>query len=62
MKINTSGSSITIEGEIFIGQSICISEGQVVVDGVVQTASVVEPINVGLNNDAESVETTGEKS
>lgn len=57
MKINTSGSSVTINGQVFNGRSISITGDKVVIDGVVQSTSLVGPINVVVNGNADSVET-----
>lgn len=58
MKINTGGSSITIDGRTFTGRSVSINGDKVVVDGVEQPGSLVGPVSVTVNGNAESVETT----
>lgn len=57
MKINTGGSSVTIDGRTFTGRSISITGDKVVVDGVEQDGSLVGPVSVTVNGNAESVET-----
>jgi len=57
MKINTGGSSVTIDGRTFTGRSISISGDKVVIDGVEQAGTLVGPISVTINGNAESVET-----
>jgi len=57
MKINTSGSSVSINGQVFTGRSISITGDKVVIDDVVQSGSLVGPINVVVNGNADSVET-----
>lgn len=61
MKINTSGSSVTIDGRTFSGKSISIVGDKVVVDGVEQDGTLVGPISVVVNGSADSVETTSGK-
>lgn len=56
MKITGKGSSITIDGRTFTGRSISINGDQVIVDGVVQSGSLVGPISVVVNGDCEIVE------
>jgi DUF4097 and DUF4098 domain-containing protein YvlB len=57
MKINTGGSSVTIDGRTFTGRSISINGDKVVIDGVEQAGTLVGPISVTVNGNAESVET-----
>lgn len=57
MKINTGGSSITIDGRTFTGRSVSIVGDKVVIDGVEQKGTLVGPISVTVNGNAESVET-----
>jgi hypothetical protein len=57
MKINTGGSSVTIDGRTFAGRSISINGDRVVIDGVEQSGTLVGPISVTVNGNAESVET-----
>ncbi|MDD1966128.1 hypothetical protein NPS29_12435 [Pseudomonas putida] len=57
MKINAGGSSVTIDGRTFTGRSISINGDKVVVDGVEQSGTLVGPISVTVNGNAESVET-----
>lgn len=61
MKINTSGSRVTIDGRTFSGKSISIVGDKVVVDGVEQDGTLVGPISVVVNGNADSVETTSGK-
>lgn len=57
MKI-TSRGTITINGHTFSGRSVSINGDKVVVDGVEQPGTLVGPITVTVNGDAESIETT----
>jgi len=57
MKINTGGSSVTIDGRTFTGRNISISGDKVVIDGVEQGGTLVGPISVVVNGNADSVET-----
>lgn len=57
MKINTGGSSVTIDGRTFTGRNISINGDKVVVDGVEQSGSLVGPVSVTVNGDADSIET-----
>lgn len=57
MKINTGGSSVTIDGRTFSGRSISINGDKVVIDGVEQDGTLVGPISVVVNGNVESVET-----
>lgn len=61
MKINTGGSSVTIDGRTFTGKSISINGDKVVIDGVEQEGSLVGPVSVTVNGSAESVETVSGK-
>ncbi len=61
MKINTGGSSVTIDGRTFTGRSISITGDKVVIDGVEQEGTLVGPVNITVNGNAESVETTSGK-
>jgi hypothetical protein len=61
MKINTGGSSVTIDGRTFTGKSISINGDKVVIDGVEQAGSLVGPVSVTVNGNADSVETTSGK-
>ncbi len=61
MKIFTGGSSVTIDGRTFSARSISINGDKVVVDGVEQTGTLVGPISVVVNGNADSVETTSGK-
>ncbi|MDZ5602546.1 hypothetical protein SJI00_07150 [Pseudomonas sp. RP23018S] len=56
MKIRASGSSVTIDGRTFTGRNISINGDKVVVDGVEQAGSLVGPVSVTVNGNAESVE------
>lgn len=58
MKINSrTGSSVTIDGKTFHGNSIFITgKGKVVVDGVEQDGDLVGPVSVTVNGDAESID------
>lgn len=63
MKIfQTSGkteSRVTIDGRDFVGRNVVInSDGQVIVDGVVQNGSLVGPVSVEIHGDAERVESS----
>lgn len=57
MKINTGGSSVTIDGRTFTGRSISINGDKVVIGGAEQSGSLVGPISVTVNGNDESVET-----
>lgn len=57
MKINTGGSSVTIDGRTFKGRSISINGDKVVIDGVEQEGTLVGPVSVVVNGNADSVET-----
>ena len=56
MKINLGGSSITIDGRTFTGRSVSINGDKVIIDGVEQEGTLVGPISVTVNGNAESVE------
>lgn len=57
--IDLSGSgSVTIDGKTFTGRSVTIVGDQVIVDGVAQAGTLVGPVNVTVNGDAENVTTT----
>lgn len=56
MKITSKGGSVTIDGRTFSGRSIQINGDKVVVDGVVQSGSLVGDISVTVNGDCQSVE------
>tara|TARA_R110002020_G_scaffold470437_1_gene696362 strand:+ start:353 stop:700 length:348 start_codon:yes stop_codon:yes gene_type:complete len=58
MNINLGGSSVTIDGKTFKGNSVCISNGKVTIDGVDQDGELVGDINVTVNGDCESIENT----
>lgn len=57
MKINTSGSSVNINGQEYNGRSITINNGKVSIDGIEQPGSLDGEIIVTVNGNAESVET-----
>jgi len=61
MKIVTSGTSVTIDGRTFSGRSISITGDKVIVDGVEQLGTLVGPISVVVNGNADSIETTSGK-
>lgn len=56
MKIKIGGSTVSINGRIFSGRSISIVGDKAVIDGVEQGQSLVGPITVIVNGNAESVE------
>ena len=58
MKITVGGSTVSINGREFSGRNISIVGDKVVIDGVEQGKSLVGPINVVVNGNAESVETS----
>jgi len=60
MKIHLGGQRgrVTIDGRDFEGRNITINGDKVVVDGEVQDGSLVGPVYVTVQGDAESVETT----
>lgn len=59
MKIRIGGASVSINGQVFSGRkSISIVGDKIVIDGVEQGQSLVGPISVVVNGNAESVETT----
>lgn len=49
---------INIDGRDFVGRSIVIDRDTVVVDGVVQSGTLVGPITVNVHGDAEAIETS----
>jgi hypothetical protein len=57
MKIKTGGSTVTIDGRTFSGNSISIVNDRVIIDGVEQDGALVGPISITVNGNAESVET-----
>lgn len=58
MRIKTGGSSVTINGQTLAGHSISIAGDKIVIDGVEVGDSLVGPISVVVNGNADSVETT----
>jgi len=58
MKVKTGGSSVTINGQTFSGRSISIVGDRIVIDGAEVGDSLVGPISVVVNGNADSVETT----
>lgn len=61
MKIETGGSSVTINGKTFTGRTISVTGDRIVIDGIECGDCLVGPINVVVNGNAESVETTSGK-
>ncbi|AYG47967.1 hypothetical protein DV532_27180 (plasmid) [Pseudomonas sp. Leaf58] len=56
--IVTGNSSVTINGKTYHGRNVSVSgNGNVVVDGVRQEGSLVGPITVVVNGDANSIST-----
>lgn len=55
--IKVGSSSITIDGKTFTGRNIKIINDKVIVDGVEQEDSLVGPVSVTVNGDAERIET-----
>lgn len=58
MNIRTGGSSVTINGQTFKGGSVSISGDKIVIDGVEQQGTLVGPVSVVVQGNAQSVETT----
>lgn len=58
MKISTSNSTVTIDGRTFNGRNVTIQGDKVIVDGEEQTGSLIGPVTVVVNGNADSVETT----
>ena len=58
MKITVGGSTVSNNGREFSGRNISIVGDRVVIDGVEQGKSLVGPISVVVNGNAESVETS----
>lgn len=56
MKINTGGSSVTVNGVTHIARQVTIVDGKVYVDGVESDNALQGPITVTVNGNAESVE------
>ena len=59
-KSNGKGRSrITIDGRDFVGRDVVINgDGQVIVDGVVQSGSLAGPVSVDIHGDADKVESS----
>lgn len=50
-------SRVTIDGRDFVGNNVVInSDGQVIVDGVAQSGSLVGPVTVEIHGDTDKVE------
>lgn len=61
MKIDNVGKNrVVIDGREFRGRNISIENDRVIVDGVVQSGSLVGPVNVTVHGDAQRVEASGE--
>lgn len=58
MKITVGCSTVSINGREFSGRNISIVGDKVIIDGVEHGQSLVGPISVVVNGNAESVETT----
>lgn len=59
MKVTLSGGgTVTIDGRTLTGRHFSIEGDRVIVDGVVQGGSLVGPITVTVNGNAEQVETS----
>lgn len=52
-----ASSSVTIDGKTFTGRNIKIINDKVIIDGVEQEGSLVDPVSVTVNGDAERIET-----
>lgn len=61
MKIRTGGSTVTINGRPLLRQQRQHRWRRVIVDGVDQDSQLVDPVNLVVNGNAESVETTSGK-
>lgn len=52
-------SRVTIDGHEFVGRNVVINgDGQVIVDGVVQSGSLVGPVSVEIHGDADKVDSS----
>lgn len=61
MKIQTGGSSVTIDGRTYTGRTVSIQGDRVFVDGVEQDGTLSGAITVTVNGNTESVETASGK-
>jgi len=56
MNIKTGGSSVTINGKNYRGNSVSVYNGKVIVDGVQQEGDVEKDVVVVVHGDCESIE------
>ena len=56
MKITSNGSRVVIDGRVFSGNNVSISNGKVVIDGVAQDGDLTGPINVEVHGDIQSLD------